>query len=72
MKRPTLIKQLMGYIIQVTEYKYSVPILRNDMLSDRVQFVLTCPVFTGPDTYCIITQSSIQQEIMMKFSALPL
>jgi len=36
MKLPTVIKHLMGYIIQVTEYKYSVPALRNDLLSDRV------------------------------------
>jgi len=36
MKLPTLIKHLMGYIIQVTEYKYSVAVLRNDLLSDGV------------------------------------
>jgi len=36
MKLSTFINHLMGYIIQVTEYKYSVPILRNDLLSDKV------------------------------------
>ena len=36
MKFPTIIKYVMGYIIQVTEYKYSVPVLRNDLLCDKV------------------------------------
>jgi len=36
MKLSTLVKHLMGYTIQVTGYKYSVPVLRNDLLSDGV------------------------------------
>jgi len=32
----SIIKHLMSYIIQVTEYKYSVPLLRNYLLSDEV------------------------------------
>jgi len=31
--------------------KYSVPILRNDLLNDRVKFVPTCPVFAGQVTF---------------------
>jgi len=36
MKPSILIQYLMGYTIQVTDYKYSVPVLRNDPLSDGV------------------------------------
>ena len=36
MKLPTIIKNLMGFITKVTEYKYSVPVLRNDPLCDGV------------------------------------
>jgi len=32
----TLFKQLMDYIIQVTEYKYAVTVLKNDLLNDNV------------------------------------
>ena len=41
------INHLMGYIIQVAEYKCSVPILlyeNNDLLCGGVYFVSTCPV----------------------------
>jgi len=36
----TIIKNLMGCIIQFTEYKYSVLLLRNDLVSDRCSL---CP-----------------------------
>jgi len=32
----TLIKHLMGFILQVTDHKYSVAALRNDLLCDRM------------------------------------
>jgi len=48
MKLLNLIKHLMG---QVTEYKHYAAKLRNDLLSDGVKFVSTCPVFAGPVLY---------------------
>jgi len=36
MKFSTLIKHLMGFVLQVTEQKYSVSILRNGLLCDWV------------------------------------
>jgi len=36
MEFPIHVKHLMGFIIQITEYKYSVPALRNDLISDGV------------------------------------
>jgi len=36
MKLSTLLKQLMHYIIQVSEYKYAVTVLKNDLLNDKV------------------------------------
>jgi len=50
MKFSTLIKQLMGFIVLVTDHKYSIVVLRNDLLCDGVEFVPTCPVFAGPVT----------------------
>ena len=44
-------QHLLGFMMQVTECTYSVPILRYDMLDDGQQFVPTCPVFAGPVTY---------------------
>jgi len=33
---PTFTKHLMDYTVQVAEYKYSIPVLRYDLLSDGV------------------------------------
>ena len=49
---PTLIK-IFFYYTHYSEYKYSVPLLRNDLLCDRVQFVPTCPIFASPVTYTL-------------------
>ena len=38
-------------MMQVTERKYSVTVLRYDLQRDSVQFVPTCPVFAGPVTF---------------------
>jgi len=35
-KLPTLTKILLGNVVQVTEFKNSVPVLKNDLLSDGV------------------------------------
>ena len=47
MQFSALSKHLIGVMMQVTEYNYSVPVLRYDLLNDRVWFVPTCPVFEG-------------------------
>jgi len=52
----------MGYSIQVTEYKYSIPVLRNDPLSNGLQFVTTCPVFAGWSNwlfFCFLPAESV-------------
>jgi len=37
-----------GFVIQVTEWKYFIPVTRYESLKNKVQFVPTCPVLTGP------------------------
>jgi len=42
----------MGFILLLTEHKYSVAVLRNNLLLlyEGVSFVPTCPVFAGTVT----------------------
>jgi len=50
MKYLQFVHSLSGFVIQVTEWKYSFPITRYSSLSNKVYFVPTCPVFAGPVT----------------------
>ena len=45
-----LSKHLISFMMQVTEYEYSFPVVRYNWYSDRMYFVPTCPVFAGPVT----------------------
>ena len=43
-------KHVIGVMLQVTECRYSIPVLRYNLLCDRVYFVPTYPIFVGPVT----------------------
>ena len=45
------VQNLPGFVIQVTEWKYSISITRYYSLSNKIYFVPTCSVFAGPVTY---------------------
>ena len=45
-------------MMQVTECKYSVSLLRYDPYSYRMQFVPTCPVFAGPGKFFFFGRTS--------------
>ena len=49
MKFSERITHLIGYILQVTEYRYSILVL-----CDGVWFVPTCAIFAGPVTAYIL------------------
>ena len=50
-------QNLFSFVIQVSEWKYSILETRYNSLSNVIYSVPICPVFTGPVTFCNIKQN---------------
>jgi len=62
MKLSMFVKHLIGYTIQVTESKYSVPVLKNDLLSENLRCSLC------PHTMFLQARSYIAIHRMLRFN----